>query len=186
MSVPSERSRGPACERRVALTDDRLGQGGLIRRRSARVPARRSSFTAYHFPTDMITVVVRLAVCWYLLYGLSHRDVEELLAERGVGVDHVTVCRWVQRFTPLLIDAARPVGTLPGIAGPWMRRMKVAGRWCILQGDRPVREGHRRPDLTEAGIWRPPASSSPAPSSTAPYQTEVSTRPGTCVPACTR
>ncbi len=49
-----------------------------------------------------------LAVRWYLRYGLSYRDVEELLAERGVRVDHVTVFRWVQRFTPLLIDAARP------------------------------------------------------------------------------
>jgi transposase, IS6 family len=39
---------------------------------------------------------------------LSYRDVEELLAERGVEVDHVTVYRWVQRFTPLLAEAARP------------------------------------------------------------------------------
>ena len=42
-----------------------------------------------------------VAVRWYLRYGLSYRDVEELLAERGVEVDHVTVYRWVQRFTPL-------------------------------------------------------------------------------------
>ncbi len=48
-----------------------------------------------------------VAVRWYLRYGLSYRDVEELLAERGVEVDRVTVYRWVQRFTPLLIDAAR-------------------------------------------------------------------------------
>jgi transposase, IS6 family len=41
-----------------------------------------------------------------LHFGLSPRDVEELLAERGVEVDHVTVYRWVQRFTPLLIDVA--------------------------------------------------------------------------------
>jgi transposase-like protein len=41
-----------------------------------------------------------LAVRWYLRFGLSYRDVEELLAERGVEVDHVTVYRWVQRFTP--------------------------------------------------------------------------------------
>ena len=40
-----------------------------------------------------------MAVRWYLRYGLSYRDVEELLAERGVDVDHVTVYRWVQRFT---------------------------------------------------------------------------------------
>ena len=42
---------------------------------------------------------------WYFRYGLSYRDVEELLAKRGIAVDHVTICRWVQRFTLLLIDA---------------------------------------------------------------------------------
>ena len=49
-----------------------------------------------------------LAVSWYLRYGLSYRDLQDLLAERGVDVDHVTLYRWVQRFTPLLIDAAQP------------------------------------------------------------------------------
>ncbi len=43
---------------------------------------------------------------WYLGYGLFYRDVEEPPAERGIEVDHVTIYRWVQRFTPLLIDAA--------------------------------------------------------------------------------
>ena len=56
----------------------------------------------------------RLSVRWYLGYGLSYRDVEELLAERGIEVDHVIVFRWVQRFTPLLIDAARPCRHTPG------------------------------------------------------------------------
>ena len=50
----------------------------------------------------------RYAVRWYLRFGLSYRDVEELLAERGIEVDHVTVYRWVQRCTPLLAEAARP------------------------------------------------------------------------------
>jgi len=45
-----------------------------------------------------------LAVRWYLRYGLSYRDLEELLAERGIEVDQVTLYRWVGRFTPLLID----------------------------------------------------------------------------------
>jgi len=52
--------------------------------------------------------VIVLTVRWYLRFGLSYRDVEALLAERGIEVDHVTVYRWVQRFTPLLVDAARP------------------------------------------------------------------------------
>jgi IS6 family transposase len=53
-------------------------------------------------PAEVIAVAVR----WYLRYGLSYRDVEELFAERGVTVDHVSVYRWVQRFTrvPQLVD----------------------------------------------------------------------------------
>jgi len=41
---------------------------------------------------------------------LSYRDVEELLTERGIQVDHVTIYRWVLRFTPLLADAAQLLG----------------------------------------------------------------------------
>lgn len=55
-----------------------------------------------------------VAVRWYLRYNLSYRDVEELLDERGIEADHVTVYRWVQRFTPLLADAARFTRHAPG------------------------------------------------------------------------
>ena len=44
--------------------------------------------------------VILLAVGWYLRFSLSYRDVEDLLAERGLLVDHVTVWRWVQRYAP--------------------------------------------------------------------------------------
>jgi IS6 family transposase len=74
-----------------------------------------------------------IAVRWYLRYGLSYRDVEELLAERGIEVDHVTIYRWVQRFTPLLIEAARPCRHAPG--DRWFvdeTYVKVAGRWVYL------------------------------------------------------
>src|SRR3954452_14563242 len=60
----------------------------------------RAAFAGYRFPPDVIVVAVRL----YLRYNLSYRDVEELLVERGAEVDHVTIFRWVQRFTPLLAD----------------------------------------------------------------------------------
>jgi transposase, IS6 family len=59
--------------------------------------------------------------------------VEELLAERGITVDHVTIYRWVQRFTPLVIDAARPCRHAPG--DQWFADetyVKVAGRWVYL------------------------------------------------------
>jgi transposase-like protein len=62
-----------------------------------------SAPAGYRFPGGVIAVAVR----WYLRYGLSYRDVEELLAERSIEVDHVTIYRWVQTFTPEFIDAAR-------------------------------------------------------------------------------
>ena len=58
-----------------------------------------------------------MAVGWYLRYGLSYRDVEELLAERGIEVDHVTIYQWVWAFTAEFIDAARPARHVPG--GRW-------------------------------------------------------------------
>ena len=67
---------------------------------------------------------------WYLRFGLSYRDLEELLAERGIDVDHVTLYRWVQRFTPVLIDAARPCRHAVG--SRWFvdeTYVKVAGVW---------------------------------------------------------
>jgi transposase, IS6 family len=57
--------------------------------------------------------VIMIAMRWYLRFGLSP-DVEKLLAERGVEVDQVTIYRWVQRFTSLLVDAARPCRHAPG------------------------------------------------------------------------
>ena len=63
-----------------------------------------SVFAGFRFPREVISLAVR----WYLRYGLSYRDVEELLAERGIMVDHVTIYRWVQRFTPEFIEAAQP------------------------------------------------------------------------------
>jgi transposase-like protein len=70
----------------------------------------KSAFAGFRFPAEVIVVAVR----WYLRFNLSYRDLEELLVERGIEVDHVTVYRWVQRFTPLLADAARFCRHCPG------------------------------------------------------------------------
>jgi IS6 family transposase len=93
----------------------------ISRRRSA-----SPSFAGFRFPPDVILLAVR----WYLRYGLSYRDVEELLAERGIEVDHVTIYRWVQRFTPLVIEAARPCRH--SVGDRWFvdeTYVKVAGVW---------------------------------------------------------
>ncbi|MFB6393594.1 IS6 family transposase [Polymorphospora lycopeni] len=85
-----------------------------------------SAFAGFRFPPEVIVLAVR----WYLRFNLSYRDVEELLVERGVQVDHVTVFRWVQRFTPLLADAARFTRHAPG--NRWFvdeTYVKVNGIW---------------------------------------------------------
>jgi len=103
---------------------------GMKQRRLIRpVQPPRSAFAGFRFPPEVILIVARR----YLRYGLSYRDLEELLAERGIEVDHVTLFRWVQRFTPLLVDAARPC------------RHSVGGRWFV--------------DETYVKVWVPKMSS---------------------------
>ncbi len=57
-----------------------------------------------HFAGEIIVCGVR----WYLRYALSYRAVEELMQERGVSVDHMTVLRWVQRYAPEFDKRGRP------------------------------------------------------------------------------
>ena len=85
--------------------------------RTAAVPAPRSSFAGFRFPPEVIILALR----WYLRYSLSYRDVEELLAERGITVEHLTIYRWVQRFTGVdrrsPAKPARRRGSPPGSNG---------------------------------------------------------------------
>jgi IS6 family transposase len=85
-----------------------------------------SAFAGFRFPPDVIVLAVR----WYLRSGLSYRDLEELLAERGIEVDHVTLFRWVHRFTPELIEGAR--SSRHTVGDRWFvdeTYVKVAGVW---------------------------------------------------------
>jgi len=75
----------------------------------------RSAFAGFRFPPEVITLAVR----WYLRFGLSYWDVEELLEGRGIEVDHVSIYRWVQRFAPEFAEAARA------------RRHMVGDRWHV-------------------------------------------------------
>lgn len=61
------------------------------------------SFKGAHFPKD----VILFAVFFYLRYGVSYRDLEEIMAERGVAIDHATLNRWVIRYAGLVTEEAR-------------------------------------------------------------------------------
>ncbi|MCP5244231.1 MAG: IS6 family transposase [Burkholderiales bacterium] len=81
------------------------------------------------FPIEVILVCIR----WYAAYPLSYRQLEEMMEERGVTVDHSTVSRWAIRFLPLLEKIfrkyKRPVG------GSWRMDetyIKVKGAWKYL------------------------------------------------------
>src|ERR1019366_9448510 len=100
---------------------------GMQRRRLIRpIQPPVSTFAGFRFPPEVILIAVR----WYLRYGLSYRDLEELLAERGSEVDHVPLFRWLQRFTPILVEAAMPCRHMVGSS--WFvdeTYVKVSGSW---------------------------------------------------------
>ena len=60
-------------------------------------------FKGCHIPKPIIVTCIR----WYLWFKLSYRDLEEMMAERGVSVDHATINRWVVKFAPMLAARAR-------------------------------------------------------------------------------
>ena len=63
-----------------------------------------SPFKWRHFESEIILLCVR----WYLRYSLSYRDLEEMMLEQGLHVDHTTIYRWVQRYAPELDKRCRP------------------------------------------------------------------------------
>ena len=87
------------------------------------------SFKGRHFPKDMIIMAVR----WKLAYPLSYRNIEELMEERGAGVDHSTVQKWVVHYSPQLDQSFRkrkkPVGSSWRMDETYI---KVNGKWVYL------------------------------------------------------
>jgi hypothetical protein len=82
-------------------------------------------FKGRHFDRSVILLCVR----WYLAYSLSLRDLEEMMAERGISVDHATIHRWTVHFAPLLLERFNS------------RKRAVTGKWHVdetYQGQRPV------------------------------------------------
>ncbi|NRB42050.1 MAG: IS6 family transposase [Pseudomonadales bacterium] len=87
------------------------------------------SFANKQFPSTTILMAVR----WYVAYKLSYRDIEELLKERGVVVDHATIHRWVLEYYPQL-EAVFRARKKP-FSGSWRMDetyIKVKGKWQYL------------------------------------------------------
>jgi len=93
------------------------------------VMTEQHPFKWRHFPSDIILLCVR----WYLRYSLSYRDIEEMLLERGLHVDHTTIYRWVQRYAPELDRRCRP--NLKTTSDSWRvdeTYIKVKKEWMYL------------------------------------------------------
>jgi transposase-like protein len=89
---------------------------------------RPAQFRGRHFE-DAIIPWVRL----YLRYSLTYRDLEEIMAERNLAVDHVTIWRWVQRYAPVLNQRICREMRAPNRS--WRvdeTYVKVAGDWAYL------------------------------------------------------
>ena len=90
---------------------------------------RPTLFKRRHFEAEIIVLCVR----WYLRYPLSFRQLEEIMAERNLAVDHVTIWRWVQRYAPELNRRCRP--ELRNTNRSWRvdeTYCRVAGKWTYL------------------------------------------------------
>jgi len=134
------------------------------------VTRRRSIlFQGRHFQD----VIIILCVRWYLRYSLSYRDLEEMMAERGLAVDHVTIWRWVQHYAPILNQRLRRERR--HLNRSWRvdeTYVRVAGSWTYLYravasaGDTIDFMLSPKRDLTAAVIpavglvrgWWPPAT----------------------------
>ena len=90
---------------------------------------RPALFRGRHFED----VIILLCVRWYLRYSLTYRDLEEMMAERGLSIDHVTIWRWVQRYAPVLNQRIRRELRRPNRS--WRvdeTYVRVAGDWAYL------------------------------------------------------
>src|SRR6516225_9465106 len=90
---------------------------------------RAALFRGRHFRDEIIVLCVR----WYLRYSLSYRDLEEMMAERNLSVDHSTIARWVLRYRPELSRRMRREVRHPNRS--WRvdeTYVRVAGRWTYL------------------------------------------------------
>jgi putative transposase len=86
-------------------------------------------FKGSHYPKD----VILYAVFFYVRYAVSYRDLEEIMAERGVSIDHATLNRWVVKYSPDIAKTAQQ--KKQSTAGSWRMDetyIKVKGKWMYL------------------------------------------------------
>ena len=89
----------------------------------------KSPFKWRHFEPTIILLCVR----WYCRYQLSYRDLEEMMRERGLSVDHVTIFRWVQRYAPEINKRMRPHLKMSGTSYRLDETyVKVGAEWKYL------------------------------------------------------
>lgn len=92
-------------------------------------PTVTIDFKGSHFPKN----VILYAVFFYVRYGVSYRDLEEIMAERGVEIDHATLNRWVVKFSPLIAASAQARKKPRAVS--WRMDetyIKVRGKWTYL------------------------------------------------------
>jgi transposase, IS6 family len=101
----------------------------MAKRHQAGAVTQDGSFKGRQFTAEVILWAVR----WYLMFPISYRDLELMLADRGVEVDHTTIFRWIQAYAPELEKRIRP--HLRPSNGSWRvdeTYVKVKGRWTYL------------------------------------------------------
>ena len=106
-----------------------------------------------HFQGEIILLCVR----WYLRYGLSYRNLEEIMMERGLSVDHTTIYRWVMTYAPQIEQKARKYLKSTNESGRVDETyIKVKGKWKYLY--RAVDSNGNTLDFMQACKKRPSSS----------------------------
>jgi hypothetical protein len=131
-------------------------QNGEQRRKRGSGMAEQHPSKWRHFQAEIILLCVR----WYLRYSLSYRDLEEMMRERGLLIEHTTIYRWVQRYAPELEKRCRP--HLKTTGDSWRLdetqaiRDRVRCDRSISLASKPssLKKGRQRSSETESGrFW---------------------------------
>ena len=95
-----------------------------------------TDFKGSQFKRDIIL----WGVGWYVAYPVNYRQLEEMMAERGVEVDHSSLNRWVLKYTPPLKWRSGSASYLWEQAGVWTRRMSASKARGSIGIERPTRQ----------------------------------------------